>query len=257
MVKAIYTAMSGAVARLRQLDIASNNLAQAETPGYRQLRESFVSQRPSASTQPVGFSARLIDRPIPDDSQGVKPGSSKVSTRSGALVQTGRALDVAIEGPGFFQTAEKQPRLTRDGRLQISATGALVTRSGLPIAVQGKSGGGAFQIPLGAPVHIQEDGTIVVDGEAMGRLKIVEVQQAGKIRHQGGGLYVAAPGDKLQTAQNARVSSGCIEQSNVDPLQALVEIIAAQRGFELGQKLLEGSAELDNKSAREVGAPRV
>ncbi len=255
MVKSVYTAMSGAVARLRQLDIASNNLAQAETPGFRQRRESFQSVTPSGPTQALGFQARLIDRKLPADSLAVKSAGAKVSTRGGALVQTGRALDLAIEGPGFFMTAEKQPRLTRDGRLHIDVNGTLVTRAGVPIAVQGKSAGGAVQIPPGAVVTVQPDGHLIADGQDVGRVKLVEVKKPGKIIPQGAGLYKAAAGDTPRPAVASQLSSGFIEQSNVDPLQALVEIIAAERGFELGQKLLEASGELDNKAAREVGAP--
>lgn len=255
MVKSIYTAMSGALARLRQLDLASSNLTQTETPGYRQQRETYESVAMRGGTTPLGFHARLIDRDLPADSQAVKRSGARVSTRAGAMVQTGRSLDLAIEGPGFFQTAEKSPQLTRDGRLHVDAGGNLVTHTGIPVAVAGK-GGGKLRIPLGAALQIQEDGQIVADGRSLGRLKIVGVKDPGALQPRGAGLFATVPGDDPKPVGGSRVMAGFIEQSNVDPLQALVEIIAAERGFELAQKVVQTSGDLDSKAATEVGTPR-
>ena len=247
--------MAGALARLRQLDATSENLTHSSTPGYRQRRIAFESEVARVKTQNLNPLIKLTNRELPSDSVSVKSDRSQISNSAGAMIQTDRVLDVALEGPGFLLTNTPKNALTRDGRLRLDAQGTLVTRSGAPVLCIQKGGVGPLNIPPGSQINIDNDGRIVVGDQVLGSLHIVEVREPGQLRRLGGGLYAAQASDPPKPSQQTRVNSGFIEQSNADPLRCLVEMIAAQRGFELSQKVIETTAALDHKSALELGKP--
>lgn len=184
-------------ADVRALGTLSQNVANLTTPGYRAVKrvEGFDGAMGAAST--------------------------RVDTRDGALIQTGRSLDLALQGPGFFQvSAGDQVFLTRAGQFSLDATGKLVDAQGR--AVLGASG----PIVLSdAAVTIGEDGAIRHGAEMIAQLALVDVAEGAALQPLGGGLYAASA-----TAEaGARVHQGALEGSNVDPGEEMVRLMQLSR----------------------------
>lgn len=233
----IYSALSGMQVRLDDLDRVASDLANISTSGYK-------SERSSTSAAERGIFIRELDSAIDVMSEG-----KRIDFRSGALTTTGRDLDVAIDGAGFFvvQTPEGL-RYTRDGALTRQGDGRLTTRDGYP--VMGESG----EIKLGnGTVKIAEDGTIR-EGEAVaGRLKVVTFNGAGDIERESGARFRAV-GSVAPSASEARLVGGSLEAANisvVDRMAALTEISRAFEGLQRGISLLAN--DVDGRAISELG----
>ena len=165
---------------------------------------------------------------------------------------TGNALDVAMEGPGYFavQTAAG-PVYTRGGNFRVSPQGQLITAAGDPVM-----GDNGRPITIGgAPVSISTDGTISTNGAIAGRLKLVEFAPKTQIQSAGGTYYTAPAGTAI-AAKNSQVRQGTLESSNVNPVTSVVEMITAQREVETMRRVLTMfSTELDKTAAQDL--PRV
>jgi flagellar basal-body rod protein FlgF/flagellar basal-body rod protein FlgG len=175
-------------------------------------------------------------------------GGTTLDRSQGALQKTGNDLDVAIQGSGFFvvQTAHG-PMYTRDGSFQISATGQLTTSVGDP--VMGDKG--VINV-LPGPVSISPDGTISSKGAVAGKLKIVDFKPGTSIT-SAGGTYYAAPEASETAAIGSTVQQGSLENSNVNPVAGMVELITAQRSAEMMQRALTMfGSEMDKTAAQEL-----
>jgi flagellar basal-body rod protein FlgF len=233
----IYSALSGMQVRLEDLDRVASDLANISTSGYK-------SERSSTSAAERGVFVRELDSAIDVMSQG-----GRVDFRGGAVTTTGRDLDVAIDGTGFFviQTPEGI-RYTRDGALMRRSDGRLTTRDGYP--VMGESG----EIKLGnGPVKIGEDGTIR-EGEALaGRLKVVTFSAPGDIERESGARFRAAS-NVTPTGSQARLVGGSLEAANVsvvDRMAALTEITRAFEALQRGISVLAN--DVDGRAISELG----
>lgn len=220
----LYTAFSGMRARQRTLDAQANNIANASTTGFK--AERLVYNAIEAQIQNGGAS----------DKQSLV---AAVETRGatdfsiGALRETGRSLDVALDGDAFLeiQTA-RGTRYTRAGNLTLDADGQLVTHNG--DFVVGETG--ALTIPKGA-VSIGEDGAIAVGNQSVGKLKLVRFDNAAiALQKEGDALFAPTNAEKPKPAGNARVVQGALENSNVNPLSEMVAMIQNNREFESLQK---------------------
>jgi flagellar basal-body rod protein FlgF len=233
----IYSALSGMQVRLDDLDRVASDLANISTSGYK-------SERSSTSAAERGVFIRELDSAIDVMSEG-----KRVDFRSGALTTTGRDLDVAIDGTGFFVVQTPQGlRYTRDGALTRRGDGRLTTSDGYP--VMGESG----EIELGkGPVKIAEDGTIR-EGEALaGRLKVVTFNAPGDIERESGARFRAV-GTVTPTASEARLVGGSLEAANisvVDRMAALTEISRAFEALQRGISVLAN--DVDGRAISELG----
>ena len=229
--------MSGMQVRLADLDRVASDLANVSTAGYK-------AERSSTSAAERGLFVRELDSAIDVMSDG-----HRVDFRGGALTATGRDLDVAIDGLGFFviQTPEGL-RYTRDGAFMRRSDGRLTTRDGYP--VMGESG----EIKLGKGlVKIAEDGTVREDDALAGRLKVVTFNAAGDIARESGARFRAA--DSVTPAPSeARVVGGSLEAANVsvvDRMAALTEISRAFEGLQRGISVLAN--DIDGRAISELG----
>jgi flagellar basal-body rod protein FlgF len=168
---------------------------------------------------------------------------------------TGRALDVAVKGNAWLsvQGLDGTEAYTRNGALEVTAEGQLVTTGGLPVL----GDGGPITLPPNATVEIAADGSItakVGDGRPTlaGRLKLVTPEAP--LQRGPDGLFRAADGADLPADANARVIGGALEGSNVSPVETMVAMIAAARQFEQQMKMLQ-SAEQKEQSATKLLAP--
>ena len=239
MDRMIYTAMTGAKHTLGQQAAVSNNLANVNTTGFR--AETSVLR-----AVPV-FSEALATRAFVVDS------SAGADFRSGTVQQTGRDLDVAVQGPGWIavQLEDGSEAYTRNGNLHVSANGVLQTRNGLN--VQGE--GGTIAIPPGSTITIAKDGTVstvaIRPGSnesnvvlTAGRIKLVNPPEA-QLTRGADGLFRFA-GGAADADANVTVLNGALEGSNVNVVEALVDMISLSRQFEMHMKLMknaEGNAQ--------------
>ncbi|QGZ39257.1 flagellar basal-body rod protein FlgF [Pseudoduganella flava] len=239
MDRLIYTAMTGARHILDQQATTSNNLANATTTGFRAQLDTF--------------------RAVPVVSEGLPTRTFVVDNtigadfRAGPIETTGRAMDVAVRGEGWFavQSADGSEAYTRNGSFKVSENGLLQTSNGLTL--QGENG--PIAIPPNTDVAISADGTVsgidtnqLQPGPAnvLGRLKLVNPPVAQLVRGDDG-LFRQQSGQVAQADPAVRVADGCLEGSNVNPVDAMVNMISLARSFETQMSLLKNA---ENNAAK-------
>jgi flagellar basal-body rod protein FlgF len=221
-----YAACAGLRARSQALELMASNLANAQTAGYRS--ESTTFQSILAAKTPSSLPP--LNRAVNDF--GVL-GDSTLDLAPGNIEQTSGALDLALEGPGFFAVqAGTDVLYTRNGGFRVSAQGELVTAGGSPVLGEQ----GPVRLPSGN-VAIAPDGTVSVNGSNTGKLRIVEFAPGAPLRAQGNSFY-SAPAGAAHTAAASSVRQGMLESSNVNPVTAAVELITVQREAEMLQRAL-------------------
>lgn len=238
MDRLIYTAASGARALMLRQDGLTHNLANANTPGFRADQVAFRA----VPVQGEGATTRVM----------ALEATAGFDENSGPIQATGRSLDIAIQGAGYIavQTPEGGEALTRNGSFDINAEGVLVVRGGLPVAGEG----GTLNIPAGAAISIASDGTVSAQpstgpAQTVGRIKLVSAP-ATDLRKGTDGLLRSATGDDLAADPAVRVSAGSLEGSNVNVVEAMVNMIAAARQFETQMKLLQTAEQNDQRAAQ-------
>ena len=233
-----YAAYTALLSRTEALDTVANNLANASTTGYRAQRNVFSS----VLSQAQGSS---LDQTI--NNYGTLSGTTLDQTQ-GALLKTSNDLDLAIEGPGYLAVQTTGGTMyTRNGSLQISSRGQLVTAAG--DAVLGDRG--AISLPPGT-VSISENGTISSSGAIASKLKIVEFKD-GTALTSAGQTYYSAPANSEIAATKTGLRQGMLESSNVNPVSSMVELITAQRSAEMMQRALSTfHSEMDKIAAQEL-----
>jgi flagellar basal-body rod protein FlgF len=232
------SAMRGAMAR--QTTIA-NNLANANTVGFR---AEFASQRPLWLQGGGG------------QFEGRAQASEEVvnaDMKAGAVIQTGRDLDVALQGDAMLgaQAQDGEEGYTRRGDLMISPSGLLTTGDGVP--VMGEQG--PITLPPADKIQISGDGkiSIVPEGgdptqlQEVGRLKLVTPKGSDIVKGLDG-LFKVRGGGTLPSDPDAQITAGALEQSNVNTSDALVQMIEASRSWETQIKLLTTAKDLDSSS---------
>lgn len=252
MIRSLRTAEKAMQMEQVRIDALANNLANANSSGFRQILTRVAERAESAGgvARQASIQAQKSDfwpqMPALDMSPALDP-------RSGPVVATGRTTDVALMGRGFFAVATAEgERYTRNGSFALNEQRQLVTAEGHP--VQGD--GGALTI-TGEEFTIAADGAVLVDGNQVGRLKIVDFPDATRLEHLGANL-LKAPEDQTPTAvpaEEASVAQAHLEGSNVNPVDTLVAMIAAQRAFEIHARVLSTEDEILSKSVNNL--PRV
>ncbi|SNS11136.1 flagellar hook-basal body complex protein [Antarctobacter heliothermus] len=217
-----YAALSRQSSLMREMQVIANNIANANTTGYRQegmIFSEFVAEGDGMAA--VAMAAGRI---------------GSTSLRQGTLEQTGGLYDLAIEGDGFFlvETGDGQ-RLTRAGAFSPSAEGTLVTPDGHPVLDE--SGAPIFVPPQAVGLAIARDGTISTEGRPIGRVGVVQpLEPQGMIR-EGGQMFRSDAG--FEPVEDPRVMQGFVEASNVDPILQVARMVEVQRAYELGQSFME------------------
>jgi len=246
MDKLVYTAASGLKAHMAAQAAIANNIANASTTGFRADRVVFDR----LSVTGPGFDTRT-------------PASEEVvdaDRRAGAIMQTGRSLDVAITGEDWLavQAPDGTEAYTRRGDLQVNASGVLETGDGFPVM----GSGGAITVPPAQKILIADDGTlsIVPPGgdpstpQVVDKLKLVSTKGSDTAKGLDNLLYVRG-GGVLPQNMDAKVESGALEGSNVDMTQALVDMIENQRAYEVQANLMKEAKNMDESGASTMRMP--
>lgn len=242
MENAAYIGLSRQMTLRRELDIAANNIANAQTTGFK-VEQLLLGTE-------VGGRAR---------NDAVRPGASFVLDNGvgrdfgqGALNETGRTLDFAIDGEGaFFKIQDGAGEAyTRDGAFTIDPTGQLVTKSGLPVL---GSGGPIIVDPAKGPLSVAEDGTISQNGAALGTLSLARFDNLAVLSKDGDGLYRNASNAPALDATGVQVRQGMLEGSNVNTLVEITNLIEINRAYERATKMIENVQDLSRRSVERLG----
>ncbi len=238
MANSVYIPMSAAVAADRQLSVVSNNLANVDTAGFKQLRTSFRSFLVDAEGAPneKGFTAMVETR----NDLGM-----------GSLRQTGNPLDVALGSDGFLMLRTPNGDvLTRAGNMHMSSDGTIVNASGHPVLGGDLEQGELSPVrvdPRGGPVTIGTDGRLSQGGTPLAKLTVVTLDDPTALQHLEGSNYTA-PVERLSTAAAPELQQGYLEDSNVNAVHGMIQLIEANRDFERASKLMNQFQQLDKRS---------
>lgn len=226
----------------------ATNLANATTVGYK--REVLVE---SLSASPKAGFADLVDS-LGAEGGAAPDGGAMVDTsvvrdmRSATLRPTGRALDVALSGPGFFEVATEQgPAYTRRGDFQLDSAGRLTTAGGKPVLGQG----GEITLTSEKPV-IDHRGKVMDGDRALAQLHLVDIPSS-HLRPIGDGLYVADAEVKDLPESADMVRQGVLENSNVESSREMVELTTSVRHFEALMRITQGRDEMLGTAIRKLG----
>ncbi len=241
MDRLIYTSMTGAIAAEQRQTILANNLANVSTNGFRAELSAFraVPLRGDGATTRV-FSAES---------------TSGYRDTAGPAQRTDRSLDAMAQGNAWFavQGLDGTEGYTRNGSFEVSATGTLVTGNGLPVF---SDGGAPIEVPTGASVSIGADGIVTAKvgnqpASSLGKLKLATPTADDKLVRGTDGLFRTSSGDPMPADATARLQSGVLEGSNVNPVETMVSMIQAGRQFETQMRLLQ-TAEANDRSAGQL-----
>lgn len=238
----LYAALSGNLAAMRRLDVISNNLANANTAGFKGDRLQFESVLASSKSQSQAAAS-------PNDSPVFSSEIFFTDYSPGPLKQTGNTLDVALDGDGFFVVNTPQGRAyTRQGNFRMDSAGRLVTSEGYEV-----QGGGPITIN-GGRVDIDAKGAILVDGTPAGTLDIVDFQKPYALQKLGEGLFIPAnPQETPVNVTTTTVQQGTLEGSNVNVVAEMVRMIETTRYFESCQKVVRSYDDITGKAANDLG----
>jgi flagellar basal-body rod protein FlgG len=233
MLEGLRTAAAGMQAQQQKLDAVSNDLANANTNGYKRLR--------------TGFSDLLYERggrPTTSDNAQLGTGSRLVQNgrifEQGALRETGDPLNVGIEGDGFIKVklSDGRQALTRDGDFHVDGNGRFVTSSGGIVQPQ-------ITIPAGvtqSQISIGRDGTVVAAGRNVGKIALATVRSPSNLQSIGGtNAFVATAKSGAAVAAPAAtvLKQGSLEASNADMATSMTDMLEAQRAYQLTSKAIQ------------------
>lgn len=230
MDRLIYTAMTGASQAFMQQAGVAHNLSNAATIGFRAMEHKFRA----VPIQGEGMPTRAF----------VADASVANVFDQGPMMATGRPLDVAVQGAGWIavEAPNGQEAYTRAGNLQVNANGQLQTASGLNVL----SDGGPIAIPPDNTITVSPDGTVSVvplfgtpnNVNDVGRIKLVNPPETELVRGDDG-LFRMRSGQPAETDDKVRLASETLEGSNVNPVDAMVNLISLARQFEMQIKMLQ------------------
>jgi flagellar basal-body rod protein FlgF len=241
MDKLIYTAMTGAKHILEQQATTAHNLANATSTGFKAQVDAFRAVPIISDGLPTR--AFVVDSTTGTDFQ------------PGAIQQTNRDLDVALEGKGWIavQRADGSEGYTRNGSLKINENGVLQTADGMNVLGEG----GPISIPPDVSVTISKDGTIssvnntTLPGPSniLGRIKLTNPNESSLVRKEDG-LFATTDGNPAPADANVKLVGGALESSNVNVVDAMVNMISLARGFDTQMKLLQSAENNASKASQ-------
>ena len=236
------SAASGMRARMESLEMLANNLANAATGGYKKDREFYslyVSPEAAGGAAAPVSTLPVIERRWTDFS-------------AGNLRATGEPLDAALSGPGFFAVnGPSGPLYTRNGSFRMARDGTLLAAGGDPLRA---AGGGSLRLDPSLPVSIGPDGTVRQQGQAAGRIDVVNFADPSGLAKQGN-TYFRSDTAPSPAGPETEVLQGTLEESNVGAPEAAVRLVALMRQFEMLQKAVSLGGEMNRRAVEEVARP--
>ncbi len=272
MDKGIYTALSGGIAKGHELELVANNLANANTPGFRRdigtFNEYMTELRRQDTVEGLQreiTAATLFDGRPAGDKSFVEMDATYTSHNQGTVYSTGRALDLAIEGKGFLEVLTPSGiRYTRQGNLSLSENGTLVTSNGFPVLGQRSQdvGEGALgneeatgrliQLKDG-DFRVSEDGSLFQNNERIGSLAVVEFKEDQWLEKVGNTYFRNVhPENRVDESKSTRVHQAFLEGSNVNAVAEMTKLIEITRSYESHMQAIKAYQDIDKKSVNEI-----
>lgn len=247
MMRALYTAASGMMAQQSNIDNISNNLANYQSTGFKKSRVSFQDLLYATMESPGGEATGAKTQ----IGMGTRAISTQKMFTQGQLQETKNPYDVAIDGEGFFkvQMADGQVAYTRDGSFEMNTAGELCLKNGASLGVK---------IPQDmSNIEICSDGKIMGtrlngDGkpEQLAQINVTKFLNPAALQAVGGNLYLETPacGNKTEDIPGKNgigvLSQGYLEKSNINIVEEMINIVTAQRSFEMNQKGVQAADEM-------------
>ena len=248
MIKGIYTSASGMLSTQRRLDIISNNLANANTSGYKKesaVKESF----PEMVMQKIEGNSR---EEIGELGTGVRLEQSYTDFSMGSKRRTGNQLDMAIKGDGFFavETPTGQ-KYTKNGNFSLNRDGQIVTQQGYPVLGEN---GEPIQTIEGRDINIDQDGQVYLGELEADSIQVVDFANREELVKSGENLFTYN-GDQadIQQTEDYQLLQGYLEGSNVNTVREMTKMIEVNRLYQAQQRVIKKADSTLDKAVNQVG----
>jgi len=277
MDKGIYTALSGGIAKTHEIELIANNLANANTPGYKRdtgtFNEYLTELRRQDRAEAVAHetAAASLNDPRPSgDKSFVEMDGVYTDYGQGTIQKTGRSFDLAAEGKGFFEILTPAGiRYTRQGNFSLSNDGRLVTANGYPVlaavtrTVEGRPvtdvppEARVIRLSGGGPVQITSDGVIRQDGVDRAVLSVQEFHEPQWLEKAGNSYYRNTDEKNLKPGRSStRLHQGFLESSNVNAVKEMTRLIEVTRAYESHMQAIKTYQEIDARSVNSIAGNR-
>lgn len=237
----LYVALSSQIALERRMTTLADNVANANTTGFRATEVKFNEVLADTGTSDVSF---------------VNQGRDFLSTESGGLRTTGSMLDFAIRGEAWFMIETPTGQmLTRDGRFSITEAGELVNINGYPVL---DPGGAPIQLnPNGDPPKAGRDGGLTQDGVRIGAIGLYQADLSQGYQRQGSlGVVPVVPPEPIVDTAGTGLLQGYVEDSNVNPVSEMSRLIMVSRAFESATSMMRSTEDVFKEAIRTLGSGR-
>ncbi len=244
MIKGLYRAASGMLPRTTNQEVISNNLANANTVGYK--RQSLFIEELTRAEQRVAPSQENWETPMLSDIY--------TDYSQAVLEPTGNDLNLALDGSGFMivESPDGEQFYTRAGDFTISTDGDIVTTDGYTLMTDA----GPINLQAGSKLEVGMDGAVSVDGQQIGMLELIDFEKPYNLERISGSLFKASDNAVAVETQNLFVRQGFVERANVDVISEMVEMIASFRDYEANQKAIQIIDESVDRTVNDVGSKR-
>lgn len=262
MVKGLYTAHTGMVNEQKRLDVLTNNLANADTNGYKKegtTSQTFADELAIKIKDTSNFG---ISQKLGTISMGVHLGETYTDYSQGSYKVTDNSTDFALNGNGFFaisftdKMGNTSVKYTRDGAFTVNTQGYLVTKDGDYVlnanGAANSNGNARIQVDPTKDIVVDELGNIYQDDTLVATIGVVDFADYNYLAKYGENMYDLVDGGQI-IASTAKVDQGCIEASNVNVVSEMVKMITISRAYQAGQKVINAVDETLDKTVNQVG----
>ncbi|MFP4481841.1 MAG: flagellar basal-body rod protein FlgF [Thermovirgaceae bacterium] len=255
MFRGIYDAASAMLVQQYGVDVTANNLANAETSGFKK-QLAVAESHPEAVLVKTenGRWGSSRKTPLGETALGVVMSETATEVSPGPLQETENPLDCALTGDGFFQIIDEEGDIfyTRSGNFTLNDEGQLVTPSGMMVA----GAGGPIVAGDAETVSIRDDGMVFADGEELGRFAVFRFAEPSFLHRRGENLFsetLASGPAEAVADEDIRVASGVVEGSNVNIVEEMTKMITASRAYEAVSKAFDSEAETARQMIQAFG----
>lgn len=262
MVKGLYTAYTGMVNEQKRLDILSNNLANADTNGFKKEGTTSQTFADELAIKIKDTSNYGMSQTLGTVSMGVHIGETYTDYSQGSFKVTDNDTDFALSGDGFFAIAftDKQGntsvKYTRDGAFIVNTQGYLVTKDGDYVlnrdGATNANANARIQVNPNLKITVDETGSIYQNDALVGNIGVVDIEDYNYLAKYGENLYDLVDGG-TRVASDAKVEQGTIEASNINVVSEMVNMITISRAYQAGQKVINTIDDTLDKAANKVG----
>lgn len=259
MDSATFSGLFGALSTEHRMNYISNNLANADTTGYKKdhlaFRDTMIQFAHDQIMEPIATVRSKKLFPEPHIASRVRLAVAKTDYAQGSLKATGNPLDVAITGEGFLKVQSPEGEfVTRNGSLCQTSDGTLTTKQGWPVLGEG----GPITVPPGTKnVYISPDARVFADDAEIGTLQVVTFSDLNGLEKIGGNLYRVREGstsaEVIPEPGSFLANQGFLEAANVNVVEEMVNMIETNRMFDALQKVMQTGNALDRESYGKVG----